>query len=46
MKAALDCQTNSPCQPLWKCLEDIMENMHTYVRVKCGRDLTVSLYYR
>ena len=33
-KAALDCETNSPCQPLWKCLEKSKENVHTDVRVK------------
>ena len=33
-KTALDCETNSPCQPLWKCLEKSKENVHTDVRVK------------
>ena len=27
----LDCWTNSPCQRLWKCIENSMENMHTDV---------------
>ena len=31
-KAALDCYTYSPCQPLWKCMENSMENMHVDVR--------------
>ena len=25
-KAAPDCYTYSPCQPLWKCMENSMEN--------------------
>ena len=33
MKAALDCNTNSPCRYLSKCKEDSIENMHTDVRV-------------
>ena len=30
-KVALDCEKNSPCQPLWKCMRNSMENMHTDV---------------
>ena len=32
-KVALDCEKNSPCQPLWKCMGNSMENMHTDVRL-------------
>ena len=32
-KAALDFETNSPCQPLWKFMENSMENMDTDVKV-------------
>ena len=28
-KLDLDCWTNSPCQRLWKYIENSMENMHT-----------------
>ena len=31
---ALDRQANSPCQHLWKCIENSMENVHTDVRVE------------
>ena len=33
MKEALDCQTNSPCQHLKKCIENSMENIDTDIRV-------------
>ena len=33
IKEAVDCETNSPCYHLMKCLENITENMHTDVRV-------------
>ena len=26
------CYTNSPCQPLWKCIENNIENMHSDVK--------------
>ena len=32
-KEALDCETNSPCQNLRKCIKDSVENMHTDVRL-------------
>ena len=32
-RTALDCETNSPFQSFWKCMENSMENMHTDVRV-------------
>ena len=36
MRAALDCNTNSPFRHLSKCKEDSIENMHTDVRVFIG----------
>ena len=33
-KEALDCETNSPCQNLVKCLENSMENRQTDNRVE------------
>ena len=38
-----ECQTNSPCQHLRKCIENRMENMHTDVRVQRVRDKKYSL---
>ena len=29
----LDCETNSPCQLLRKCIENSIENIYIYVRV-------------
>ena len=43
---AFDCQTNSPCQHLKKCIKNSMENMHTDVivkKVKVGSRELVSL---
>ena len=33
-KEALDCSTNSPCQHVRKCIENIIVNMHTDVRMQ------------
>ena len=30
---ALNCETNSPCQFLGKCVENSLENMHSDVRM-------------
>ena len=33
IKESLDCQKNSPCQHLRKCIKNSMKTMHTNIRV-------------
>ena len=32
-KESLDCQTNSPCQYIGKCIKNSIENIHSEARV-------------